>query len=251
MLKTLGIVQACSHLRDFHCRIARKLGGRSVLEWVIRRLSESQRLNGIIVLIDDEVDHRFLHKLVPSDIPIFVGEPSDALGRFAKALEAYPAEAVIRVRADNLFIDPALVDRLITKAESDPKCDYASYCSQGGRPTVLSSVGVYAEWIRAKSLLKAADRAKETKDRDHVTHFIHSHPEKFKLHFLPAPHEIDRDDFRLTVEQEEDWDHVLTLYEALGPEKLEFRKIAELLDHQPALRSRMAAMNRDYAHAEW
>jgi spore coat polysaccharide biosynthesis protein SpsF (cytidylyltransferase family) len=49
---------------------------------------------------------------------------------------------------------------------------------------------------------------------------------------------------RLTIDLDEDWDHALAIYEALGPERLDWQRIARLLDHQPALRSRMAALNR-------
>ena len=73
MLKTLGIVQACCHARQFRCRAARKLGGRSVLEWVIRHVTDSMRLDGVIVLVCDEADHRFMRNLVPADVPMFVG----------------------------------------------------------------------------------------------------------------------------------------------------------------------------------
>src|SRR3989304_7434584 len=116
MLKTLGIVQACCHSRQYRCRAARKLGGRSVLEWVIRRVTDSLRLNGGIVLVCDEADHRFMRNLVPRDVPIFVGTKPDSLGRFSQALEQYSTEAVVRVRGDSLFIDPALIDRLVIVA---------------------------------------------------------------------------------------------------------------------------------------
>jgi len=48
----------------------------------------------------------------------------------------------------------------------------------------------------------------------------------------------------LTVDIEEDWDHALAIFEALGPEAMDWQRIAKLLDHQPDLRRRMAALNR-------
>jgi spore coat polysaccharide biosynthesis protein SpsF len=251
MLKTLGVVQACCHVQHTSCKAARRLGGRPVLEWVIRRVTESQRLDGVIVVMCDCPDHRVLAQLVPPDIPLFVGSQPDALSRFVKALEKYPAQAVVRVRGDNLFIDPTLIDRLATSAESWAACDYASYSSRDGRPAILSPVGIYAEWFKSGALRQAARHAKNLEDREHVTHYLYSHPEKFNLRLIPAPTAVDREDVRLSIEREEDWDHVLTLYEALGPERLDWRGIADLLDHQPALRSRMAELNRDYATAGW
>ncbi len=244
MLQTLGIVQACFDSPRFRCNVNRKLGGRSLLGWVVRRVTDSIRLDGVIVVARDTAEHRFIADLVPPDVPVFVGNEPNASQRFARALDEYPAEAVVRVRGDNPFIDPALIDRLVTTAEAHPACDYVSYCSRDGRPAILSPVGVYAEWFRGAALRRAAGATGNTADHEHVTRYIYSHPEKFNLRLIPAPAEIDRDDVRLTVDIEEDWEHALAIYDALGPESLDWQRIADLLDHQPALRRRMAALNR-------
>jgi spore coat polysaccharide biosynthesis protein SpsF len=244
MLRTLGIVQACSDSGGFRCIAQRKLGGQSLLEWVVRRVTDCMRLDGVIVVACDAADHHFIRELVPMDVPVFVGSQPDALGRFARALEEYPAEAVVRVPGDNPFIDPALIDRLVTTAEAHPSCDYMSYCSRDGRPAILSPVGVYAEWFRSAALRRVARAARSRVDREQVTRYIYSHPEEFNLRLIPAPAEIDRDDVRLTVDIEEDWDHALAIFEALGPEALDWQRIADLLDHQPAMRRRMAVLNR-------
>ncbi len=251
MLKNLGVVQACSHVPHYQCRAARKLDGRPILEWVIRRATECQRLDGVIVLACDCPDHRFLRSLVPTDVPIFSGDQPDSLGRFAKALEAYPAEAVIRIRGDNLFTDPALIDRLVNEAEKAPDCDYVSFSSHDGRPAIQSPVGIYAEWVRAKALRKAAERSTDAHEREQVTRYIYDRPQKFSIRLLPAPSELDRADVRLRIDQEEDWDHMTAIYEALGPEGLDWRRIASLLSHHPTLRSRMAVLNRDCDGPAW
>ncbi|MDY0170081.1 MAG: NTP transferase domain-containing protein [Thermoguttaceae bacterium] len=244
MLETLGIVQACHTLQEPTYHLKRRLGGRPLLEWVIRRVTDSIRLDGVIVVACDAAEHRFVADLVPMDVPVFFGNHTDPLERFARALEEYPAKAIVRVRGDNPFIDPALIDRLIRTAEEHPECDYVSYVSADGRPAILSPVGVYAEWVRVGALRKAARAAKNPADRAHVTRYIYSHPEKFRVRLIPAPPEIDRDDVRLTVDGEEDWEHALAIFDALGPDCLDWQRIAVLLDHQPRLRSRMAALNR-------
>ena len=247
MLRNLGIVQACFHSPRFRNNMARRFGGGSLLEWVIRRVTDSLRLDGVIVVACNSQDDRDVRRFVPSDVPIFFGQGTDALSRFVKTLEEYPAEGVVRIRGDNLFIDPGLIDQLVTTAEAQPNCDYVSYCSHDGRPAILSTVGVYAEWFRSAALRKANRLATNKIDREHVTRYLYSNADKFRLHLIPAPAGIDRDDVRLTVDFEEDWDHALTIYEALGPEQFEWHRIAELLNHQPALRSRMAALNREHA----
>ncbi len=238
------MVQVCQGACELSRRLGRRLGGRPLLEWVIRRVTDCTRLDGVIVVASDTPELRAITDFVPLDVPIFFGTEADALGRFVRALEQYPARAIVRVRGDNPFVDPALIDRLVRTAETHPTCDYVSYLSADGRPAILSPVGVYAEWVRARTLRAAARAAKDPADRTQVTRYVYSHPERFQVRLIPAPPEIDRDDVRLTVDGEEDWEHALAIYDALGPDCLDWQRIAVLLNHQPQLRSRMATLNR-------
>jgi len=247
MLKTLGIVQACFSTSRFHGLAGRQLCGQSLLAWVIRRATDCQQLDGVIVLASSVPGDPPVCELVPSDVPLLLSDRPDVLGRFLRALEEYPAETVVRIRGDSPFVDPGLIDRLVTTACSHPKCDYVTYRSSDGQPAILSPVGVYAEWFQTAALRRAAKSAKSPSDREHVTRYIYSHPEIFNIRLIPAPPEIDRDDVRLTVDIEEDWDHTLAIFDALGPDEVDWRRIAEFLGHQPALRRRMAVLNREYA----
>jgi spore coat polysaccharide biosynthesis protein SpsF len=247
MLKTLGIVDACYGSDGSRSRAVRRLGGKPVLEWVVRRATDCQQLNGVIVVTDSTPENRFVSDLVPLDVPVFVGRQADPLGCLAASLEEYPAEAAVRICTDCPFVDPVLVDRLVRAAEAESECDYASYCSRDGRPVVLCPVGVYAEWFRTGALHQARRKATSKADRRQPTRYLYSHPEKFNLCLIPAPEQIDRDDVRLTVDIEEDWEHTVAIFEALGPDELDWQRIADLLVHQPALRKRMADLNRVHA----
>jgi spore coat polysaccharide biosynthesis protein SpsF len=243
MLNTLGIVQLRQGSAWSTSKIGRKLGGKSLLEWVVRRLTDCQRLDGVIVLLGDSADDRALCDLVPPDVPIFVSGKKDPLARFVAALDEYRAKAAVRVCPDNPFIDPVLVDRLVSTADAD-RCDYVSYCSSDGRPAALSPLGVFAEWCTAEVLRRADSEANCGSDRDQVTAYIHSRPNRFKVRLIPIPAELDRHDVRLRIDLEEDWEHAQVIYEALGSDEWDWQRIAGLLDHQPALRQRMALLNR-------
>jgi len=247
MLKTLGIVDACYGASQPRGRAARLMGGKSVLEWVVRRATDCQQLDGVIVVTSSVADNDFVARLVPLDVPLFVGMKPDPLACIAAALEEYPATSAVRIGSHFPFVDPMLIDRLVVDADAHPECDYLSYCCRNGQPAILSPVGLYAEWFRAKALHRAAQSAHTEKDRLSVTGYLYSHPEKFTIRLIPAPAQIDRDDVRLTVDIEEDWENTLAIFEALGPDELDWQRIADLLDHQPALRRRMAALNRVHA----
>ena len=244
MFSTLGIVQACGGAPFSKAAAARKLGGKSLLEWVIRRVTDSQRLDGVLVVLPDTEEQHPLVELVPPDVPLFIGQRQDPLGLFVAALEEYPAQNVVRIRADSPFIDPVLIDRLATTGEEHPHCDYISYCSGDGRRAVMSSVGLFAEWCSASALRQADQEAVQPEDREHFTRYLYSRPERFNIRLIPAPAGLDREDVRLTINSEQDWEHAQTVLDALGPEALDWQRIAGLLDEHPALRKQMAVLNR-------
>lgn len=244
MLHTLGVVQACCGSPRLASSLCRKLGGRALLEWIARRVTESTRLSGVIVLARNTPDHQQLVKLVPRDIPVLIRPEPTALERLLRALEDCPAERVVRIRGDNPFVDPVLIDRLVNAAESGEQCEYAGYCSRDGKPAIRSPVGMFAEWFRTAAVRKLARLPLEQSQRDDITLAFVSHAEKFKLRLIPAPPELDREDVRLRLDSEEDYDNAEAIFEALGPERLDWRGITNLLHHQPHLRLRMAHLNR-------
>ncbi len=254
MLDTLGIVQirleggdrmAASRLETL---ARRNLGGKSLLEWVVRRVTDCQQLDGVIALAADEPEYHRLARLVPPDVPVFLSKQRHPLGRLAAALREYPARSIVRVGIDSPFVDPALIDRLVITAAAHPECDYVGYCSRDGQAGVRSRIGVFAEWCRAKAVFRAEREVTDAEDRCDVTRYVCSHPELFQLRLIPIPDGLDRDDVRLTIREEDDWDHAQAIVEALGPESLDWQRIAGLLDHQPALRKRMAVLNRAEAN---
>lgn len=247
MLKTLGIVDACYADAKAAANAARKLRGKPVLEWVARRATDAQRLDGVIVVTSALPELRFLERLVPSDIPVVVPNEPDVLTCWAAAVQQYSADAVVRIGTDCPFLDPALVDRLVNLAEAQPDLDYAAYCCRDGRPAVMSPVGLYAEWVHRNALLVAARRARARADRQHPTRFIYSHPQRFRVLRVPVPEEIDRDDVRLRVDIAEDWELMDSICEALGLEQIDMERIARLLVHHPHMRERMAHLNRSHS----
>lgn len=250
MFNTLGVVEfphcfSQGGLNTHSVSLTRRrFGGKSLLEWVVRRVTDSQRLDGVIAIVANVPDYVQIAQLVPPDVPIFINREPDPLAGFSAALREFPAEAVVRVSVDSPFVDPTLIDRLVTVAESHPGCDYIGYCSRDGRPAIQSRLGVFAEWCRARSILQANRETADPRDRQEAARYLYSHPEKFSLRLISVPPELDRDDVRLTIQVDEDWEHAQEIFEALGPESLDWQRIAGLLTQQPALRRRMAKLNQ-------
>ena len=243
MVQTLGIVEVGSLDGQKQPTVARKLGGKSLLEWVTRRVTDCQRLTRVVVLAADSPAHRALAALVPSDVPLFTSSAADSLARLAAAAAKYRAAAIVRIQATSPFVDPVLIDRLVSTADEHPGCDYIGYCHGDGRPAIQSRLGVVAEWCSATALRRADEMARGAVRAAGLRYLV-SHPESFAVRLVPVPGPLDREDVRLAVHGNEDWEHAVAIYDALGPEDCDWRRIAGLLDRQPAMRERMAVLNR-------
>ncbi len=246
-MATLGIIQAGHAAAHPHRHAARKLGGKSLLERVVRQVTDCEQLDHVIVLCGDSSRDAALAELVPPDVPVFSSKGASAASRLADAVDEFQPDAVVRVCADTPFIDPVLIDRLVIAAAENPSCDYISYCLRDGRPAILSKVGFFAEWYRVGALRMACRACKKNRRLSQAgdpTRHIVAHPEQFNVRLLAAPESLDRDDVRLTVDSEEDWENAQVIFEALGPERLDWRAIAQLLEDQPEIRGRMATLNR-------
>jgi len=213
----------------------------------------------VVVACDSESDH--VAPLVPLDIRFVPYLGRDALGTYAAVLrsEAFgphdpraggsppcrrAVPGVVRICADTPFVDPVLIDRLIRTADDHPECDYIGYVLRSGRPAIFSPVGIFAEWCRAEAVMAADRDARDALDRQHPTRFVYSRPERFCVRLIEAPPELDRADLRLTIASEEDWEHTQAIYDAVGPDGMDWQRVADLLDHHPRLRERMAVLNR-------
>lgn len=222
----------------------RKFGGKTLLEWVVRRVSESERLAGVIVLAGEDSLSRGLVEGCPPDAHIMHASQADPLARFAAAVRQFHCRWAVRINVCNPFVDPELIDRLVTAVETGHGCDYASYGFSDGRPVTQSKLGVVAEWCRGEAVQLADRLARPGAERADATRFLYSHPEIFALKLIGVPPRLDRDDIRLAIQDEEDWEHVQMILDALGPESLDWQLIASLLDRQPRMREQMARRNR-------
>jgi spore coat polysaccharide biosynthesis protein SpsF len=244
MLQTLGIVQVDGNSIVPRLKSGRGLEGRSLVDWAIRRVTDCERLDAVIVLAPRTEASSHLAIMVPPDVPIHFSRASDELGRLVDAISEFRAEAIMRISIDHPLVDPVLLDRLAIDAANHPSVDYLGYCLPDGRPAVRSPMGLFGEWIRTKALMRAHRDGAVRAAGKSVTDLFCSHPEKFQLRLLSIPIELQRDDLRLAIDNLEDWEHAQAVFDALGTEQVDWQRIAGMLDHQPALRQRMAEMNR-------
>jgi spore coat polysaccharide biosynthesis protein SpsF len=166
-------------------------------------------------------------------ISFFSGEENNVLQRFIAAADANDIDVVIRVCADNPFIQVDYINSLI-EAFLKEEHDYISFFTKGNVPVIKTHYGFFTEMVKVKALKKIASLTTETFYLEHVTNFIYTHPGNFKIKELPFPFKEPDNKIRLTIDTKEDFrlaSYLYSLYKDYKPEDLikQVEKDPELL----------------------
>lgn len=186
----------------FPGKMLARLGDFTVLEWVLWRVSRSQYLDGVLLATSDCSGNEPLVKTAEQcGVSVFRGDEQDVLQRFVDAAQSSNAEWVVRVCADNPFIDSGEIDRLVQFFACNP-CDYA--CNHQSRLGSNYADGFGAEILSHTLLAKISARAKDPRYREHVTLYIWDHLDQYDVKVVPAPAALARPDLRFDVDTPQD-----------------------------------------------
>jgi len=231
MLNTLGIVKGALLTDRQRHHVARHLEGKSVLEWVVRQMTDSELLNGVVVVAEEGPRGDLVRKLSPFDVPVYSTKAQDTATAVQDILEHFSAEACVLIGADWPFLDSELIDRLIRTARKTENCDYAAYqfmneVFSAGRP-----YGLFPEWYRSSSIRKLASKSSDPIHRQMPGTFFLDNKDTYRVAMLHVPAGLDRvEEMKFTFDDEDDWDNILELHSALDLEVLDCRKVGSLLD---------------------
>ena len=229
MLKTLGIVKGALLTNKQRRHLDRCLEGKSVLEWVVRQMTDCELLSGVVVLADAGEEGDVVRLLTPNDVPVFPVDAPDTLGVLLQVFDRFPVESCVFIGSDWPFIDPTLIDQLIRAAELEKNCDYAAYQFTNDVFSVGRPYGLFPEWYRADTLRKAARKLDDPVHRQLPGSFFLDNQARYVVELLPAPAGLDRGDLRFSLDDEADWENIAALHEAIGLEVLDSRKMSILL----------------------
>ena len=228
MLKTLGIIDGLLTTDRQRRNASRSLGGKTVIEWVARQMTDSLRLDGVVMMTDHSEANMFVKMMTPLDVPVAMTNAHDTLSALSETLESFQSEHCIYIGLDWPLIDSHLIDRLIIAAESNPNGQYAAFQFDNdprrGRPH-----GMFAEWYDVKALRRANRKAIDPVHREYPGLYFLERAEKDALTMIPAPHPFDEHDLCPPLDNEDEWENVTMIYESLDADNIHWRHVAELL----------------------
>ncbi len=179
MSDTLIIIQARMGSKRLPGKMLMKLSHYTIIEWVIKRIKKMKSNAKIIIATTKEKEDDKITKIGRlNKLKVFRGPKNDVLQRFYLAAKKFKAKYVVRICADNPFIDFGEIDRLVKRFKSK-KNDYAF--NHRNKLNSLYADGFGAEILTYSSLVKINDKALKKTQREHVTKYIWDNKKKFKI----------------------------------------------------------------------
>lgn len=211
MRQPVAIVQARMGSSRLPGKIFAPLLGKPVLHWVLTRLRRSRYLSEVVVATSDDVkDDQVETWCALQGWRCLRGSQDDVLGRYHMAAASVDADPIVRICADNPFIDPVLVDLALTTWSClYPGPDYLSNCLRPSYP-----VGLLVEVFSRPALERAHAEDVNPAWREHVTPYLVRNPERFRQFGLEHPQDFSA--HRWTLDTEDDLAYLRQLAAAMG-----------------------------------
>ena len=211
-------------------------GDQSILDILIEKV-KTLDVQAILATTENPSDDRICDLATKHNFPFFRGSENDVLDRFIQTARKFGFSKIIRVCADNPFLDLEEMKNLIDKFEMTD-ADYLSFQLSGNKPSILTHFGFWTEAVRLDALEKAQQMTSEKLYHEHVTNFIYGNPDLFNVQFIPADQLVfSRTDIRMTLDTPEDFKIQKEIFAQLSGEKPNFDipEIIAWLDRHPEI----------------
>ena len=211
MTRTVAVVQARLGSHRFPGKMLAVLGEHSLLEWVVTRVGQSDAIDRVVVATTREpLDDQIVVECGRLGVDVVRGSTDDVLDRFMAALADDQCDTVVRVCADNPFVDASCITAVIDEHRSTG-ADYSFNHRPFGACNYADGFGV--EVISRGLLTDLNSRDLSAEHREHVTLAIADGSAKAHVHACVAPSSLARPELRFDVDEPQDLQHLQTLVE--------------------------------------
>lgn len=231
-MKTVAIIEARMTSTRLPGKIMIPVLGKPLLELLVERLKRAKLLNQIVIATtqnsSDDVVEQLAHRL---GVGCFRGSEEDVLDRVLRAARTYNVDIIVEVTGDCPLMDPIILDQIIHTYQTK-NVDYVSNILERTYPR-----GMDIQIFSTAVLEKVSRLTNDPIDHEHVSLYIHEHPEIFTLANVKSDLPENKWDIRLTVDTQEDFQLIKAIFDSLYPRNPEFtlHEILDLLEKRKEL----------------
>ncbi len=207
----------------------RNLKGQSLISRMVRRLSDSLLVDDIVIS-GEQLPSTILTSGIPGALVLDLAH-THVIERLAAAADRTDSEWVVFLPGNQPFVDPVLIDRLLSEAGRASDCDYVGFFSPRGGWHRMQELGLAGEICHADALRRLRrnlDRLVVAEDTMCLSSWFQDAPGVYQMRFIPVPPELDRDDLRFAVQCERDWDKAQILCDSIAIDETQWQPLADI-----------------------
>ena len=211
---------------------------KSIISIIVEKLKRLPDSEVILATTNNDRDFPLVNMAESHHIKLYCGSENDVLNRFIEAARQYGAKKIIRICSDNPFLDEESIRTLIEEGEQS-SADYISFLVND-KPSIKTHFGFWAEYVTLDALEKVQMATQESIYHEHVTNYIYTHPNDFKIEWLKTPEVLQgREDIRLTIDTEQDFIDAQEIYKYYVDRNMTIQDLVNYIDKNPRLIEKM------------
>lgn len=198
-----AIIQARMTSTRFPGKMAVDLNNYSLIEWVIRRVMLSKRIDKIILAIPKSKKSDFFFDLKSKyPIEIFTGDEFNLCKRFNGVISKYKLNNIVRICGDNPFIMSREIDRLVN-IHINSNYDYSFNHIPALNNNYIDGVG--AEIFSSRTFKFLYNQKLNNSQKEHVTKYIWDNLSSFRIKAIKAPKDLSYPNLKLDIDNLDDY----------------------------------------------
>ena len=207
--QAIAIIQARMSSSRLPGKVMMPLAGHPMIWHIVERARACRLVEKVVVATSTEKsDDPLVAFCQQEGIDCFRGSLDNVLSRFIKILDDYPYEYCVRITGDCPLIDPEFIDKQIFALQTND----ADLVWLDPSVSVLEGQGAHS----ASSLKLIASKSQHPDDLEHVgSRFLSEHPDKFRIIGMHPPESLSNLNWRITVDEVQDYRMMQHLYEDL------------------------------------
>ncbi|WP_060205276.1 N-acetylneuraminate synthase family protein [Sporosarcina koreensis] len=155
-----------------------------------------------------EADKELENANLSGKIKVIKGDPENVLDRLLTVVEQTEADIILRVTADCPLVSPEAVEILIK--------EHISRQAEVTLTDLNHAVGIAADVFDSRSLKKLKSQDNEFKYTEYLSFYFKNNPDLFNLEIVSLPKKFRYPNWRLTLDEPQDYKLFQTIYEDLN-----------------------------------
>ena len=238
--RQLGIIiEARTGSSRFPNKVLKKIGKRTLIEFIIDRLKKIKRKNKIILATTKKNEDLALIKIAKKNqIDFFRGSENNVYKRVLDAAKKFKIDDILEICGDCPLLDTNIMEKQI-ETYYKKKFDYV-----GSDLNKTFPLGVEGKIFSTKVLEKCKKFNLTRADKENVSLFIYEHPKIFNIHIYKARKKLNRPDISLVVDYPEDLKIVKLIDKKLNRKVYDTLDVISFLDKNNNLKKKLASLKR-------